>query len=60
MNAEERSAWMTLLDAAQRADHGRATRKRLRAAAIRYANAVANRVDDTMNVRRIKKSGSAA
>ena len=42
MNAEERATWHMLLDAAQKVDHGASTRKRLRAAAIRYAEAVRN------------------
>ena len=54
MNAEERATWHMLLDAAQRVDHGQATRRRLREAAIRYANAVQNRADDAANERRAK------
>ena len=54
MNAEERATWHMLLDAAQQTDHGQASRKRLRDAAIRYANAVLNRADDKANERRMK------
>ena len=39
MNAEERATWHMLLDAAQGVDHGPKTRKRLREAALAYADA---------------------
>ena len=53
-DAEERAAWHILLDAAQRCDHGQYTRRRLRNAAIQYANAIMNRSDDEANARRVR------
>lgn len=50
MNAKERAAWNVLLDAAQRTDHGQNTRKRLRKAAIAYADTVRQAKNQTQSV----------